>query len=159
MKRKTRNFLLSLGVVVAVLVAALVYDSFYVVEEGHRGILLRFGEVISTDEGIPPGLHRKMPISDDVKQIKTEVQIYEFSQTINDSQDLFVSVKWKVTNPYGFYVATSGVVESAQARLKTRIFRSVQESRQIPLADLNEIFEDQFGIVIVELETEVQGSS
>ncbi|MCY3883521.1 MAG: SPFH domain-containing protein [Gammaproteobacteria bacterium] len=159
MKRRTRNFLVSTSVIVVILVGALLYDSFYVIEEGHEGILLRFGEVITKDESIPPGLHRKMPISDDVKQFKTDAQLYEFSQAINGSQVLTVSVKWRVTNPYVFYVATAGDIETAQLRLQARIFRSFQESRQIPLADLSETLENHFGIVIVELLSEVQDSS
>ena len=49
-----------------VVLLAVVSNSLYVVNERERAVLLKFGEVVSTD--IEPGLHFKIPIVNDVRR-------------------------------------------------------------------------------------------
>lgn len=85
MKTKTKYIIAGLIVFMGILGFPLLVDSLYVVEEGNRGILLRFGKVVPPDEGIAPGLHVKRPITDDVKHVRTDVRVYEFSMQNNGS--------------------------------------------------------------------------
>ncbi|MDN5679701.1 MAG: protease modulator HflC, partial [Ewingella sp.] len=68
-----KSFLL---IVVVVLVA--LYASLFVVQEGERGIVLRFGKVLRDSENKPlvyePGLHFKVPFVESVKTLDARIQ-------------------------------------------------------------------------------------
>ena len=53
-------------IVVIIIVLVVLYASLFVVQEGQRGIVMRFGKVLRDSENKPlvfaPGLHFKIPI-------------------------------------------------------------------------------------------------
>ncbi|MBI3310042.1 MAG: protease modulator HflC, partial [Serratia liquefaciens] len=63
-------------IVLAVLVA--LYASLFVVQEGQRGIVLRFGKVLRDSDNKPlvyaPGLHFKIPFIESVKTLDARIQ-------------------------------------------------------------------------------------
>ncbi|MCE1781913.1 protease modulator HflC, partial [Enterobacter hormaechei] len=63
-------------VIVAVLVA--LYASLFIVQEGQRGIVLRFGKVLRDAGNKPivyePGLHFKIPFVETVKTLDARIQ-------------------------------------------------------------------------------------
>jgi membrane protease subunit HflC len=65
-------------VVVVVLVA--LYASLFVVQEGQRGIVLRFGKVLRDGDNKPlvyaPGLHFKVPFVESVKTLDARIQTH-----------------------------------------------------------------------------------
>ena len=55
-----------LGLAGALIVVLVVLSSVYIIPETHRGVLLRFGELIQTD--IEAGIHFKVPVIDQVRE-------------------------------------------------------------------------------------------
>ncbi|MGL5237567.1 MAG: protease modulator HflC [Plesiomonas shigelloides] len=116
------------AVIVAVLLGS---SSLFVVKEGERGIVLRFGKVKRDGQDVVqvynPGLHLKMPFIDSVKLLDARVQ------TMDDQADRFVTaekkdlivdsyVKWRIKDFGRYYLATGGGnMLQAEALLKRKI--------------------------------------
>jgi len=125
--------LLAPFIVVALIV---LYSSVFIVEEGTRGLVLRFGQVereADSDgkQGNPviyqPGLHFKVPLIEKVKIIDARIQTIDNKSdrfTTSESKDLNVDsyLKWQVSDFGQYYVATSGGnLSRAQSLLKSRL--------------------------------------
>ncbi|MCM2678468.1 protease modulator HflC [Echinimonas agarilytica] len=107
------------------------YSSLFVVNEGERGISIRFGKVLrdaQTAETVvfEPGLHVKIPFIDNVRYLNARVQ------TLDDRADRFVTsekkdlivdsyVKWRISDFSKFYLSTRGDIFKAESLLKRRI--------------------------------------
>lgn len=114
-----------------VVVIALFLMSLFVIPEGERGIVIRFGRVLKDNNEIArihePGLHFKMPLFDRVKKLDARIQ------TMDDQSDRFVTsekkdviidsfVKWRIADFGQFYLATGGGnVLTAEALLQRKI--------------------------------------
>jgi regulator of protease activity HflC (stomatin/prohibitin superfamily) len=90
------------GIVVAVLVGLImlvvVGGSFYTVDQGERGVILRNGAVVGTAE---PGLGFKMPIVDSIREINVQTQARVYEKVMVYSRDqqnakLEVSVNYRL---------------------------------------------------------------
>jgi len=56
-------------VILAVIAIQVIYSSFYTIEPGERGVVLRFGKY---NKIAPPGLNFKLPLIDDVIKVDVE---------------------------------------------------------------------------------------
>jgi regulator of protease activity HflC (stomatin/prohibitin superfamily) len=90
------------GTVIAVLVGlvllTVVGGSFYTVDQGERGVILRNGAVVGTAE---PGLGFKLPIVDSVREINVQTQARVYEKVMVYSRDqqnanLQVSVNYRL---------------------------------------------------------------
>lgn len=83
----------------AVFVFGLVFGCFYTVESGERGVLLRFGEVVSIED---PGLHFKLPYVESVKILSLRSQNIGIDTSIysadTQAADVHLSVNFQL-NP------------------------------------------------------------
>jgi regulator of protease activity HflC (stomatin/prohibitin superfamily) len=109
------------GTVVAVLVGLIlltvVGGSFYTIDQGERGVILRNGKVVGTAE---PGLGFKMPIIDSVREINVQTQAHVYKDVLVYSRDqqnagLQVSVNYrlasdKVEQIYSEFGGQNGIV-------------------------------------------------
>lgn len=109
------------GIVIAVLVGLIlltvVGGSFYTVDQGERGVILRNGKVVGTAE---PGLGFKWPIVDTVKEINVQTQARVYNKVAVYSRDqqsaiLQVSVNYRlpsgqVEKIYSEYGGQDGIV-------------------------------------------------
>ena len=138
--------LLLISLIVGLLVLALGFDSIRTVEEGHRGIQLRFGEMVLGDESLPAGIHFIRPITDEVIPINTEVRIHKFDDRL---------IKWQVTHPARYYRGTSNDEHRMNGNIERRV-NNLPAGRDV--AELNRILQPHFGVVIVSAEW-VEGSS
>lgn len=109
-----RNCLLS---IITCIVIVLLF-SLFIVQEGQKGIVLRFGKVIrNTIDKQPliynPGLHIKIPGIETVKILDSRIQ------TMNNQADRFVTmekkdliidsyIKWRISDLGRYYLATGG---------------------------------------------------
>jgi len=102
-------------IVVVVLVA--LYASLFVVQEGERGIVLRFGKVLRDADNKPqvytPGLHFKMPIIESVKTLDARIQTMDNQAdrfVTSEKKDLIVDsyLKWRISDFSRYYLATGG---------------------------------------------------
>lgn len=71
-------------VVVAIVLLAVAFGSSYTVDEGERGVELRYGKVVNVAE---PGLHFKIPFVDTVQKVSVQNQsvVYGLSQARKSS--------------------------------------------------------------------------
>lgn len=108
-----RKFLPALGVIVFMVA----YSSIVVINEGTRGIKLRFNKVQRDDNNqvmvYQPGLHFKLPVIENIKILDARIR------TLDGKADRFVTVekkdllvdsyvKWKIVNFGRFYTTTGG---------------------------------------------------
>jgi regulator of protease activity HflC (stomatin/prohibitin superfamily) len=109
------------GTVIAVLVGlvllTVVGGSFYTVDQGERGVILRNGAVVGTAE---PGLGFKLPIVDSIREINVQTQARVYKDVMVYSRDqqnagLQVSVNYrlasdKVEQIYSEFAGQDGIV-------------------------------------------------
>ena len=107
-----------------VVVIAIVSNALYVVNERERAVLLKFGEVVSTD--IQPGLHFKIPVVNDVRRFESRLITLDSSPQrylTAEKKALIVDsfVKWQVADAGKYYTATGGDEFSANSLLASRV--------------------------------------
>lgn len=109
--------------VIALFVLIVVFGSFYTVDEGERGVVTRYGEIVSVSQ---PGLSWKTPIIESVESIsvRDHVALYEDLETYSRDQQpatMDISVTYRidpsrVDEVYKVYGDRKGLVD----RLITR---------------------------------------
>lgn len=115
--------------IVAVILMVL-YASLFVVQEGQRGIVLRFGKVLRDNENKPliyaPGLHFKIPFIETVKTLDARIQTMDNQAdrfVTKEKKDLIVDsyLKWRISDFSRYYLATGGGdVSQAEVLLKRK---------------------------------------
>jgi len=105
------------AVVVGLIALTVVGGSFYTVDQGERGVILRNGAVVGTAE---PGLGFKFPIVDSVREINVQTQARVYKDVMVYSRDqqnagLQVSVNYrlasdKVAQIYSEFAGQEGIV-------------------------------------------------
>ncbi|MDP2531960.1 protease modulator HflC [Photobacterium damselae subsp. piscicida] len=122
---------------VVVIFIALLLMSVFVVKEGERGIVVRFGRIIKDNntevaQVYAPGLHFKVPVFDRVHMLDARIQ------TMDDQADRFLTaekkdviidtyVKWRIQNFGQYYLATGGGnISTAEALLKRKVVDSLR---------------------------------
>jgi membrane protease subunit HflC len=114
-------------VILAVVLVAL-YASMFVVQEGERGIVLRFSKVLRDSENKPlvyaPGLHFKIPFIETVKMLDARIQTMDNQAdrfVTSEKKDLIVDsyLKWRISDFSRYYLATGGG-DVSQAELRYR---------------------------------------
>jgi len=99
-------------------------NSFYIVSELERAVLLEFGKVVQHD--VPPGLHFKLPFVNEIRKFDSRVL------TLDAPPERFLTLekkalivdsfaKYRVSNVEIYYTATSGDERRAGELLKQRI--------------------------------------
>lgn len=71
----------------------IIFNSFYTIESGERGVLLRFGDVVAVEE---PGLHFKIPFIESIKKLTVRSQNVALETTIYSSDTQAADVKLSV---------------------------------------------------------------
>ena len=149
----------------------LVSATVYIVPETHRGVLLRFGELVETD--IQPGLHFKLPWVDNARHFDVRVLTLNIDQqrylTIEKKPlDVDSYVTWRIRDVDQFYRATGGEEFRAENLLTSRIdnglrdefgvrtMREVVSGQRDELMDqireaVDELAQEEFGIEILDI--------
>ncbi|MGK2960394.1 MAG: protease modulator HflC [Candidatus Malihini olakiniferum] len=106
------------------------YASVFVVQEGQRGIVMRFGKVLRDGENKPviysPGLRFKVPLIDTVKTLDARIQTMENQADrfiTSEQKDLIVDsyIKWRISDFSHYYLATGGGdISQAEVLLKRK---------------------------------------
>ncbi|ACR67650.1 protease modulator HflC [Edwardsiella ictaluri] len=142
----------SLLVILIVVLVAL-YASLFVVQEGQRGIVLRFGKVLRDDENKPlvyaPGLHLKIPFIESVKMLDARIQTMDNQAdrfVTKEKKDLIVDsyIKWRISDFSRYYLATGGGdVSQAEVLLKRKFSDRLRS--EIGRLDIKDIVTDSRG--------------
>lgn len=81
-------------ILLLVFLLVVLYASLFAVQEGQRGIVMRFGKVLRDGDNKPlvyePGLHFKIPFMESVKSLDARIQ------TMDNQADRFVTKEKKI---------------------------------------------------------------
>ncbi|SDS61793.1 protease FtsH subunit HflC [Halopseudomonas litoralis] len=112
------------GLIAALVLIVVGLNSFFIVEQTQRGLVLQFGKVVRDD--VPPGLHFKLPFVQEAKlfdgrllTLDTATQRYLTLEKKALMVDSFA--KWRIANVQRYYTATSGVRSIAEERLSRQL--------------------------------------
>lgn len=146
-------------IVLAVLMA--LYTSLFVVQEGQRGIVLRFGKVLRDSENKPlvyaPGMHFKIPFIETVKSLDARIQTMDNQAdrfVTSEKKDLIVDsyLKWRISDFSRYYLATGGGdVSQAEVLLKRKFSDRLRS--EIGRLDVKEIVTDSRGKLMLDVRT------
>ncbi|MBE0485547.1 protease modulator HflC [Marinobacter sp.] len=159
------------GLAGALIVVLLVLSSVYIIPETHRGVKLRFGELVQTD--IQAGLHFKAPVIDQVREFDVRVLTMDLPSrqylTVEKKPlDVDSYVAWRIRDVDQYYRATGGDEFRARSLLQSRVDNGLRDAFGIrtmhevvsgqrdelmhTLRDLtNETVGDEFGIEILDI--------
>ncbi|MCP3888827.1 MAG: protease modulator HflC [Desulfobulbaceae bacterium] len=95
-----------IGVVLATI--AMVYDGFFILEEGYQAVITQFGAPVSSKTDA--GFHFKKPFLHQVELFEKKIQIWDGDPNqipTNDKTFVFLDVtaRWKITDPLQFLQA------------------------------------------------------
>ena len=163
-----RNFVF---VVIALAAVVLLLQSVYIVQETERAILLRFGAVSRAD--VPPGLHFKLPIAEDVKIFDARVLTLDSSPETYytlEKKPLIVDsfAKWRIIDVQNYYTASTGDETRANRILQERVnegLRNAMSRRDMHevisgerdqlmqelTADLNRVMKEAVGVEVIDV--------
>ncbi|RLA55376.1 MAG: protease modulator HflC [Gammaproteobacteria bacterium] len=158
-------------ILLVLLVVFLASNSFYVILQTERAVLLKFGEVVNAD--VKPGLHVKYPFVNSVRKFDGRILTVDsqperfFTQ---EKKALIVDsyAKFKVADTAKFYTATNGEESRAMGLLAQRInnglrnqvaVRTVQEvvsgEREQLMEDLTAeltiVAQEELGVEVVDV--------
>ncbi|WP_349572357.1 protease modulator HflC [Azotobacter salinestris] len=112
------------ALVVGVVLAVVVWNSFYIVAQTEKAVLLQFGRIVEAD--VQPGLHMKIPYVNKVRKFDARLLTLDSpTQRFLTLEKKAVMVdayaKWRVADAERFYTATSGLKQVADERLLRRL--------------------------------------
>jgi membrane protease subunit HflC len=132
-----RNLVL---IVIAFVALLLLTNSIYTVHATERAILLRFGAVSMAD--VPPGLHFKLPLAEEVKKADGRVLTLDSSPETYytlEKKPLIVDsfAKWRIIDVRKYYTATSFDERRGERLLQERVSEGLRN--QISRRDMHEV--------------------
>lgn len=118
------------ALIVGVVLAIVLWNSFYIVSQTERAVLLRFGRIIEPD--VKPGLHMKIPYVNSVRKFDARLMTLDTSTSrflTLEKKALMVDsyAKWRVDDAERFYTATSGNKQIADERLARRLEAALRD--------------------------------
>lgn len=119
-----------IGLIVAVVLALVAWNSFYIVAQTERAVLLQFGRVVNPD--VQPGLHVKIPYVNQVRIFDGRLLTLDSTSSrflTLEKKALMVDAyaKWRIKDAERFYQATSGRKDVADDRLARRLEASLRD--------------------------------
>lgn len=118
------------ALIVGVVAALVLWNSFYIVLQTERAVMLRFGRIVEPD--VKPGLHMKIPYVNSVR--KFDARLLTLDTTTSrfltlEKKALMVDsyAKWRVDDAERFYTATSGMKQIADERLARRLEAALRD--------------------------------
>ncbi len=118
-------------VVIGLAAAATLYSSLYTVEEGHVGVIKRFGEA---KEQVNPGLHFKIPFADKVEaiEVRTRKNMEQLPAATHEQMPVTaeVSVNWTVNrdDALTLYRAYGGLPQFEQRILDPKLRSAAKDA-------------------------------
>ncbi len=118
------------ALIVGVVLAIVLWNSFYIVSQTERAVMLRFGRIVEPD--VKPGLHLKIPYVNSVRKFDARLMTLDTSTSrflTLEKKALMVDsyAKWRVDDAERFYTATSGMKQIADERLARRLEASLRD--------------------------------
>lgn len=137
-----------------VLIAAvfLGLNSLFTVKETEFAIKFRLGEVVRAD--YEPGLHFKMPFVNNVRKLERRLITLDMRpEQMNTAEQKFVEVdyyvKWRITDPVAYYIATQGDIMFTRSRLAQLIRNDLRD--EFARRTLSEVVSEQRRVMMDQL--------
>ncbi|HTO18619.1 MAG TPA: protease modulator HflC [Pseudomonas sp.] len=142
------------ALIVGVVVALVAWNSFYIVLQTEKAVLLRFGKVVEGD--VQPGLHVKIPMVDkvrtfDARLLTLDTATARFLTLEKKAVMVDAFAKWRVANAEQFYTATSGLKQIADERLARRLEAGLRD--QFGKRTLHEVVSGERDALMAEITT------
>jgi membrane protease subunit HflC len=127
MKQLLQFFLVGL----ILLAVAVIYDGFYILEEGKQIVVTQFGAPVG-DPVTKAGLHLKMPFVQQTNTFEKKIQIWDGDPNqipTNDKTFVFLDVtaRWKISDSLKYLQAVGGSEARAQSLLDDIIDGTVRD--------------------------------
>src|SRR5690554_4171199 len=118
------------GLAGALIVVLLVLSSVFIIPETHRGVKLRFGELVETN--IQAGIHFKVPVIDqirefDIRVLTMDLPSRQYLTVEKKPLDVDSYIAWKIRDVDQFYRATGGDEFRAQSLLTSRVDNGLRD--------------------------------
>ncbi|KRW57735.1 protease modulator HflC [Pseudomonas sp. TTU2014-080ASC] len=118
------------ALIVAVVLAIVAWNSFYIVSQTERAVLLQFGRIVQPD--VKPGWHVKIPYVNQVRKFDGRLLTLDSTSSrflTLEKKALMVDAfaKWRVMDAEAYYTATSGMKQIADERLARRLEASLRD--------------------------------
>ncbi|WP_019340122.1 protease modulator HflC [Stutzerimonas stutzeri] len=118
------------ALIVGVVLAIVAWNSFYIVSQTERAVLLQFGRIVEPD--VKPGLHLKIPYVNSVRKFDARLMTLDTTTSrflTLEKKALMVDsyAKWRVDDAERFYTATSGMKQIADERLARRLEAALRD--------------------------------
>ncbi|MCQ4321175.1 protease modulator HflC [Stutzerimonas stutzeri] len=118
------------ALIVGVVLAIVAWNSFYIVSQTERAVLLRFGRIVEPD--VKPGMHLKIPYVNSVRKFDARLMTLDTTTArflTLEKKALMVDsyAKWRVDDAERFYTATSGMKQIADERLARRLEAALRD--------------------------------
>ncbi len=112
------------ALIAAAIIGLVAWNSFYIVYQTERAVLLQFGRVAK--ENVPPGLHLKIPYVNQVRKfdgrlLTLDAPTQRFLTLEKKAVMVDAFAKWRIANANQYYTATSGIKQVADERLARRL--------------------------------------
>ncbi|MGO3297009.1 MAG: protease modulator HflC, partial [Marinobacter sp.] len=148
------------GLAGALIVVLLVLSSVFIIPETHRGVMLRFGELVETD--IQAGIHFKVPVIDQVREFDIRVLTMDLPSrqylTVEKKPlDVDSYIVWKIRDVDQFYRATGGDEFRAQSLLLSRVDNGLRN--QFGVRTMHEVVSGQRDQLMHDLRDQVNETS
>jgi len=159
------------ALIAGVILVIVGWNSFYVVAQTERAVLLQFGRIVQ--DNVQPGLHFKVPYVNQVRKFDGRLLTLDSpAQRLLTLEKKAVIVdayaKWRIADASRYYTATSGLKQIADDRLSQRLVsglsnefgkRTLHEvvsgERDALMADitanLNRMAQKELGIEVVDV--------
>ncbi|MGI9256313.1 MAG: protease modulator HflC [Salinispira sp.] len=128
MNKSLRRLIITLSILVILGVITFAIGPFYILDEGHQAVVLRFGQIVRTD--IEAGLKFKTPLIDNVVKYSKKIQPWDgdpkqMPTVGGEFIILDTTARWRIANPRQFY-SRLGTLNAAYRRLDDIIESAVR---------------------------------
>ncbi|MDP4530395.1 prohibitin family protein [Alkalimonas delamerensis] len=134
---KNKNIFTAAAAALGILILLFAVGSFYTVDEGERGVVIRYGSLINVAE---PGLHFKLPVIDSVRKISVQeqVELYRNMEAYSNDQQpavMNLSVRYQIDSSRVDEVYRN--FGTRQALIDRQVTRIVLEEAKTVLGQFN----------------------
>lgn len=134
---KNKNIFTAAAAALGILILLFAVGSFYTVDEGERGVVIRYGSLIHVAE---PGLHFKLPVIDSVRKISVQeqVELYRNMEAYSNDQQpavMNLSVRYQIDSSRVDEVYRN--FGTRQALIDRQVTRIVLEEAKTVLGQFN----------------------
>ena len=140
--------------IVGAVLALVAWNSFYIVQQTERAVLLQFGKVDQAN--VQPGLHVKIPYVNQVRKfdarlLTLDAPTQRFLTLEKKAVMVDAFAKWRVADADRYYTATSGIKQVADERLARRLEAGLRD--QFGKRTLHEVVSGQRDELMADITT------